>query len=175
MMGIGNQIGCLFSQFVIVTVALHALILGDIAVFTFRPHSTVNLSQCLGLSSRSSSGSGSRSGLGCGCSSRSHGCSAGSGLLDRDAVSNAIDGNIVVLHGRVLLNQSKSLDVRFLTEPCCRASWADGQHAWCSAARMRPRRLRGRWQPRRSCRQNRRPQQRQRCTPRRRRQQPWPW
>ena len=124
---------------------------------------------------RSSSGSGSRSGLGCGCGSRSHGCSAGSGLLDRDAVSNAIDGNIVVLHGRVLLNQSRSLDVRFLTEPCCRASWAGGQRAWCSAARRRPRRLRGRWQPRRSCRQNRRPQQRQRCTPRRRRQQPWPW
>ena len=152
---------------------------GDLHVQDVAGHRSLDLNSACGSRSsgcgRSSSGSGSRSGLGCGCSSRSHGCSAGSGLLDRDAVSNAIDGNIVVLHGRVLLNQSKSLDVRFLTEPCCRASWADGQHAWCSAARTRPRRLRGRWQPRRSCRQNRRPQQRQRCTPRRRRQQPWPW
>ena len=128
-----------------------------------------------GGSSSLRSGSRSSRSLGSSGSSSNRSCTGG-GLLNGDAVSNAIDGNIVVLHGRIL--QIKIVSKRFIqtiTEPCCRASWAGGQHAWCSAVPVRQQRLHAHWLHRRSGQQRRRQLHLLRCTPRRCKQQPLRW
>ena len=66
--------------------------------------------------------------------------------------------------------QIKIVSKRFIqtiTELCCRASWAGGQHAWCSAVPVRQQRLHAHWLHRRSGQQRRRQLHLLRCTPRR--------
>ena len=84
----------------------------DLDVQNVAGHGSLNSNSTGSTSGSGRSSSRSLGGSGSGRSSHrsgSNGSSASGSLLNRDAVSNAIDGNIVVLHGRILLNKIGSI------------------------------------------------------------------